>query len=87
MLKQVPQAWYSWFIMYITSLRFVEAMFDTSLFIFGHDTYMIYLLLYVDDIVLTTSSASLLQYTISALKRKFTMKDLRPLYHFLGVSV
>jgi hypothetical protein len=73
--------------MYITSLRFVEAMFDTSLFIFGHDTNMIYLLLYVDDIILTTSSASLLQYTISALKRKFTMKDLRPLYHFLGVSV
>jgi hypothetical protein len=48
---------------------------------------MIYLLLYVDDIVLTASSAILLQQTISAFKREFAMKDLRPLHHFLGVSV
>jgi hypothetical protein len=45
------------------------------------------MLLYVDDIVLTASSAALLQQTISALKQEFTMKDLGPLYHFLGVSV
>jgi hypothetical protein len=44
-------------------------------------------LLYVDDIVLTASSATLLQQTISALKQEFTMKDLRPLHHFLGVFV
>jgi hypothetical protein len=45
------------------------------------------LLLYVDDIILTTSSATLLQQTIFALKQEFTMKDLRPLHHFLGVSI
>jgi hypothetical protein len=44
------------------------------------------LLLYVDDIVLTASSAALLQQTVSALKREFAMKDLKAL-HFLGVSV
>jgi hypothetical protein len=44
-------------------------------------------LFYVDDIVLTASSAALLQQTISALKQEFTMKDLGPLHHFLGVSV
>jgi hypothetical protein len=33
-LKQTPQAWYNWFTTYITSLGFVEAKFDTSLFIF-----------------------------------------------------
>jgi hypothetical protein len=48
---------------------------------------MVYLLLYVDDIVLTASSATLLQQTISTLKREFIMKDHRPLHHFLGVSV
>jgi hypothetical protein len=47
---------------------------------------MVYLLLYVDDIVLIASSTTLLQQTISAMKREFTIKDLRPL-HFLGVSV
>jgi hypothetical protein len=63
------------------------AKFDTSLFVFRRDTDTVYLLLYVDDIVLTASSTSLLLQTIFALKREFTMKDLGPLHHFLGVSV
>jgi hypothetical protein len=68
-LKQTPRAWYSRFATYITSLGFVEAKSDTSLFVFWRGTYTVYLLLYVDDIVLTASSATLLQQTISALKQ------------------
>jgi hypothetical protein len=86
-LKQAPRAWYSRFTMYITSLEFVEAKSDTSLFIFWHGSDTVYLLLYVDDIVLTASSATILHQTISALKREFTIKDLGPLHHFLGVSI
>jgi hypothetical protein len=41
----------------------------------------------VDDIVLTASSASLLRRTITALQQEFSMKDLGPLHHFLGISV
>jgi hypothetical protein len=67
---------------YITSLGFVEAKSDTYLFFFWHGTDTVYLLLYVDDIVLTSSSAALLQQTISALKQQFTMKDLGPIHHF-----
>jgi hypothetical protein len=48
---------------------------------------MIYLLLYVDDIDLTTSSASLLQRTIAALRSEFAMMDLGELHHFLGMHV
>jgi hypothetical protein len=70
-----------------TSLGFVEAKSDTFLFVFRRGTDIVYLLLYIDDIVLTAYSAALLQQTISLLKREFTMKDLRPLHHFLGVSV
>jgi hypothetical protein len=86
-LKQAPRAWYSRFATYITSLGFVEAKSDNSLFIFRRGIDLIYLLIYVDDIILTASSAALLQQTISALKRKFGMKDLGPLHHLLGVSV
>jgi hypothetical protein len=81
-LKQAPRAWYSRFATYITSLGFAEAKSDTSLFIFQHGSDTIYLLLYVDDIVLTASSTPLLQQTISVLKREFAMKDLRPLHQF-----
>jgi hypothetical protein len=37
---------------------------------------MIYLLLYVNDIVLIASSAALLRRTISTLQHEFSMKDL-----------
>jgi hypothetical protein len=86
-LKQAPRAWYSRFATYITSLGFVEAKSNTSLFVFRRGTDTVYLLLYVDDIVLTASSTTLLQQTISALKQEFTKKDLGALHHFLGVSV
>jgi hypothetical protein len=48
---------------------------------------MIYLLLYVDEIILTASSTELLRCTISALQWEFTMKDLGPLHHFLDITV
>jgi hypothetical protein len=57
------------------------------LFIFCRGSYTIYLLLYVDDIILTAFSTKLLRRTISALQREFIMKDLRPLHHFLGITV
>jgi hypothetical protein len=68
-------------------LGFIEAKSDTSLFVFQCSSDTVYLLPYVDDIVFTASSATLLQQTIYFLKREFAMKDLVPLHHFLGVSV
>jgi hypothetical protein len=59
-LKQVPQAWYSKFASCLLSLGFAEAKSDTSLFIYRHGVETAYLLLYVDDIVLTASSTALL---------------------------
>jgi hypothetical protein len=86
-LKQAPRAWYNRFASHLLSLGFTEAKSDTSLFIYRHDTETVYLLLYVDDIVLTASSQQLLHCVIAALKKEFAMKDLGPLHHFLGVAV
>jgi hypothetical protein len=68
-------------------LGFIEAKSDTSLFIFRCSSDTVYLLLYVDDIILTASNTELLRRTISALQRKFAMKDLGSLHHFLGIPV
>ncbi|GKB03481.1 ribonuclease H-like domain-containing protein [Tanacetum coccineum] len=45
-----------------------------------------YLLLYVDDIILTASSTALLQHLIDSLHREFNMTDLGALNYFLGIS-
>jgi hypothetical protein len=60
---------------------------DTSLFVYKHGNDIAYLLLYIDDIVLTTSSSTLLQRITSHLSGTFDMKDLRPLHYFLSIHV
>ena len=72
---------------YLLSIGFVEAKSDTSLFIYQRGSDTAYLLLYVDDIVLTASSSDFLRRIISALQREFAMKDLGELHHFLGMHV
>jgi hypothetical protein len=62
--KQAPWAWYSRFASYLTTLGFIVAKSDTSLFIFRRGSDTVYLLLYVDDIILTASSTELLRRTI-----------------------
>jgi hypothetical protein len=65
----------------------VEAKSDTLLFLFHHGSDIAYLLLYVDDIMLTASSMDLLHRIIAALQQEFSMKDLGKLHHFLGMHV
>jgi hypothetical protein len=86
-MKQAPRAWYSCFAAHLQSLGFIEAKSDTSLFVLRHGSDTAFLLLYVDDIVLTASTAALLRQMITALQNSFHMKDLGPLQHFLGVAV
>nr|GFA48709.1 ribonuclease H-like domain-containing protein [Tanacetum cinerariifolium] len=45
-----------------------------------------YLLIYVDDIILTASSPALLQQIIDSLHNDFDMADIRALNYFLGIS-
>lgn len=48
---------------------------------------MAYLLLYVDDIVLTAANPVLIARIISKLSMEFAISDLGPLHHFLGTMV
>ncbi|GKD81456.1 ribonuclease H-like domain-containing protein, partial [Tanacetum coccineum] len=45
-----------------------------------------YLLIYVDEIILTTSSLYLLQHIIASLHNEFDMTDLEALNYFLSIS-
>jgi hypothetical protein len=48
---------------------------------------IVYLLLYVDDIILTGSSTSLLQHIVDRLRAKFAVKDMGEFRFFLGIDV
>jgi hypothetical protein len=56
-LKQVPRAWYSRLSSKLLQLGFWASKADTSLFIFHRGSIQIFLLIYVDDSIVVSSSA------------------------------
>ena len=55
-LKQAPRAWYSRLISKLFDLGFTASKSDASLFIFNKSSTTIFMLIYVDDIIATSSS-------------------------------
>jgi hypothetical protein len=86
-LKQAPRAWYQCFATFIRQLGFIASTSNTSLFVLREGTSLAYLLLYIDDIMLTASSSALLQRIVARLSSEFAMTDLGALHHFLGIAV
>ncbi|GJZ57520.1 ribonuclease H-like domain-containing protein [Tanacetum coccineum] len=86
-LKQAPRAWFQRFAGYATRAGFSPSRCDSSLFIYTQGSQVAYLLIYVDDIILTASSSVLLRQIIDSLHKEFDMTDLEALNYFLGISV
>jgi hypothetical protein len=86
-LKQAPRTWFLRFTRFLHTIGFVSSKGDSSLFILHRHNTTAYLLLYVDDIILTASTSALLAQIITLLNQEFAMSDLGALHHFLGVNV
>lgn len=86
-LKQAPRTWNARFSQYLKQLGFVTTRSDASLFVYSHNNDLAYLLLYVDDIILTGSSKSLLHRITNSLKNEFPMSDMGRLKYFLRIKV
>ena len=55
-LKQAPRAWYSRLSLQLKYLGFIASKADTSLFIYNKAGVVIFVLIYVDDIIVASSS-------------------------------
>ena len=86
-LKQAPRAWYQRIAAFLHQLGFRSIRSVASLFIYHQGSDTNYLLLYVDDIILTACTAGLLSQITARLRAEFAVKDLGPLHYFLGVEV
>jgi hypothetical protein len=85
-LKQAPRAWFQRFSSFLIQLGFSCSRADTSLFVFHKHSDIIYLLLYVDDIIITGNNSSLLDSFTRKLNSEFATKDLGSLNYFLGLE-
>jgi len=86
-LKQAPRAWYNELKNHLLLLGFIKSESDSSLFVRHHSHATVYLLVYVDDIIVTGSNTSVVNQVISSLAARFSVKDLEALTYFLGIEV
>jgi hypothetical protein len=86
-LKQAPRAWFSRLSTKLITLGFYGSLSDTSLFIYKSDAFTMYILIYVDDIIITCSRPSEIPKLLASLNTEFAVKDLGSLNFFLGIEV
>lgn len=86
-LKQASRSWFLTVQASLLDLGFSQSKANTSLFYRICGKEVTYLLIYVDDMLITGSSASAIRKVISQLSEKFSLKDLGEVKHFLGVEV
>lgn len=85
-LKQALRAWFSRLSARLTELNFKGSKVDSSLFIYKANGIQIFVLIYVDDIIITSSHRGAISKLIQDLHSSFALKDLGPLNFFLGVE-
>ena len=87
-VKQAPRAWFKRSAFQLLHLEFTTSMVDNSLFFFFCSAHtIIYILLYVDDIIVTGNDSTQIHNLIAALGQVFELKDLGPLNYFLGNQI
>ena len=86
-LKQASRVWFDRFSTFLLKYGFIYSLSDPSLFIFHSEHGLLVLLLYIDDMLLIRSTEALISNFIQLLSSEFTMKDLGPIHHFLGIEI
>ena len=86
-LKQAPRSWYKKLSITLQSLGFNSTTSDPSLFVRFTHSSSLFVLIYVDDIIITRFVPTDITGLISSLSSVFALKDLGPLHHFLGIDV
>jgi histone deacetylase 1/2 len=86
-LKQAPRAWYSRLSTKLQMLGFKASKEDTSLFFFRKGPLAMFILVYVDDIIVVSSISGATTALLKKLNEDFALKDLGELHYFLGIEV
>lgn len=72
---------------YLCAFGFLNSRSHTSLFICHHSGSTIFLIVQIDDIILTANKTHVLEIFIANLGTKFSIKDMRLRCYFFGVEV
>eukprot|EP00253_Pinus_taeda_P027463 PITA_27463 len=86
-LKQDPRFWYAKMDSFLLDTDFSRCHSDNTICTKKVGKSLIILVLYFDDLILTSSDPNLINHVESSLKKQFEMTDLGHLHYFLGLQV
>ncbi|KAG8479750.1 hypothetical protein CXB51_029643 [Gossypium anomalum] len=86
-LKQAPKACFHKLKEFLVDDDFEVSKADNSLFILKSRSQLLYVLVYVDDIIITRNDSRAIDRFVAQLNDTFPLKDLRKLSYFLGIVV
>ncbi|KAI0496461.1 hypothetical protein KFK09_022778 [Dendrobium nobile] len=86
-LKQAPRQWYTKLTQSLVQFGFIFSKADPSLLIYTKSTVQLYLLIYVDDLLLTGNDSSTIQSLLHMLRSTFSLKQLGSVDTFLGIQI
>jgi hypothetical protein len=79
-LKQAPRAWYARLSSKLQQLGFTPSKSDTSLFFLAKPEVTMFVLVYVDDIIVASSTEAAVSGLLQQLRGDFALKDLGDLH-------
>jgi hypothetical protein len=86
-LKQAPKAWYAKMDSYLLSQNFVRCKSDPNVYMLKTADSLLFLVLYVDDLLITGCSTSAIAAVKRILHDRFLMTNMGPLHFFLGLEI
>lgn len=86
-LKQAPRAWYSKLDDYLLKLGFEKSITEPTLYVVKKNEEVLIISVYVDDLLVTGSSLSMVNQFKVKMLQIFEMNDLGKMSYFLGMEV
>jgi hypothetical protein len=86
-LKEAPQTWYARLKMFLLEHGYVMGSVDNTLFTLKHDTDFLLVQIYVDNIIFSGSSHTLVSRFQKMMKNEFQMSIMGELTFFLRIEV
>ncbi|XP_025670273.1 uncharacterized mitochondrial protein AtMg00810-like [Arachis hypogaea] len=86
-LRQASRQWFYKFTSALLTHKFKQSKHDYSLFSYGSGDKIVYLLVYVDDIILASPSKDMMHKVQKLLEASFKLKILGDLKYFLGLEL
>lgn len=86
-LRQAPRCWFAKLSTALKAYGFIQSASDYSLFTLSTPTHDLYVLVYVDDLVIAGNHSASIKKFKEYLNTCFHMKDLGHLKYFLGLEV